>query len=367
MTVSPLSDQSFERYSRQIALSQIGYEGQLRIRRAKVCVAGLGGLGVPSALQVVAMGFGSVRLVDRDVVEISNLHRQYLYDSESVGYPKVEVAAKKLAKINPEVELEPLTVSINPDTALDVVLGVDVVIDGLDSITARYALNRACLELGIPYVYGSAIETTGLTSTIIAGQTSCLECIFPGLDDEELPKCAIDGIHPSVLAVISGIQTSEAVKIILAKEPDLAGKLLFFDADSTSFDYIPIERQNECEACGVTRRPLPASYERRLIEDTCSRGGKRVFLISPKENLRIDLESASSLISGNDLTVKQKGINGLGFLYNQNIEFTLLNSGVAVIVGSDNAEKALNAYHDVVGILHIPWQRIEPRPKLIAA
>jgi len=360
-SISTLSDQSFERYSRQIALNQIGYEGQLKIREAKVCVVGLGGLGVPCAMQLVAMGAGLVRLVDRDVVEISNLHRQYLYDSGSIGYPKVEVAAEKLAKINPEVELEPLTVSVNPDTAVDVVRGIDIVVDGLDSVSARYAINRACIELGVPYVYGSAIETMGVASTIIAQQTPCLECFFPSLNDEELPKCAIDGIHPSVLNIVSGIQISEAVKIITGKKSDLAGKLLFFDSDSTSFDYVPITRQDECQACGVKRSPLPVTYGRKIIEDICSREGKRVFVISPKENLRIDVETASSLISENNLRVELKGSYGLGFSYDRNIKFTLLDSGVAVILGADTKETALNAYKEVTSLLQIPWQRIETK------
>lgn len=143
---SELSSKDLERYSRQVMLEEIGYEGQIKLKKSKACVVGVGGLGNPIVARLVAMGIGTIRIVDRDVIEISNLHRQTMFDESDVGQIKVEVAAKKLKKMNSEVIIEALPVSVNDYTALDVVEGCDVVIDALDSVNARYSLNKACIK-----------------------------------------------------------------------------------------------------------------------------------------------------------------------------------------------------------------------------
>ena len=142
---SELSSRDLDRYSRQIMLEEIGYEGQLRLRNAKICVVGVGGLGNPITMRLAAMGIGTLRIVDRDVIELSNLHRQVMFDVDDVGQVKVEVAAKKLQKLNPEMRIEAMPVSVNDYTALEVVEGCDVVVDALDSVNARYSLNKACV------------------------------------------------------------------------------------------------------------------------------------------------------------------------------------------------------------------------------
>mgnify|MGYP003332176615 FL=1 len=149
---SDLSSKEIDRYSRQIMLEEIGYQGQLSLRKAKICVVGVGGLGNPITTRLAAMGVGKLRIIDRDVIELSNLHRQTMFDESDVGQVKVEVAAKKLQKLNPDVQIESLPISINDYTALDAVEGCDIVIDALDSVNARYALNKACVEKNIPFV-----------------------------------------------------------------------------------------------------------------------------------------------------------------------------------------------------------------------
>ncbi|MEM3715945.1 MAG: HesA/MoeB/ThiF family protein, partial [Candidatus Bathyarchaeia archaeon] len=237
-----LSDNEIELYSRQIALSEIGYEGQLKLKKSSVCIAGLGGLGSPAALQLAAMGVGRIRLVDQDFVELSNLHRQLLYGAKYVGYPKVEVAAKRLRELNPNIEVEPLPASINADNAERIVSGMDVIVDGLDHMTPRYAINRACQKLRVPYVFAAAIMTFGNVSTIIPGETPCLECFQGNINDEILPTCATVGVHTSLLSVIAGIETSEAIRIILGKKPRLAGKLLHCDIGDLTFEEIDVAK-----------------------------------------------------------------------------------------------------------------------------
>ncbi|MGH9879633.1 MAG: ThiF family adenylyltransferase, partial [Nitrososphaerales archaeon] len=216
---SDFNNHELERYSRQIMLEGIGYDGQLKLRDAKICVVGVGGLGTPIVSQLTAMGVGHLRIVDRDVVELSNLHRQTIYNDSDIGQVKVEAAARKLKAMNPNIEVEPLPVSVNDYTAPKIVEGCDVVIDGLDSVIARYALNDACLQLKIPYVYGGAISLLGSACTIIPYETACLRCIFPSLAEDDMPTCSTEGIHPSVLSVIAGTEVSEAVKIIVGQKP----------------------------------------------------------------------------------------------------------------------------------------------------
>jgi len=226
---SDLSSKEFDRYSRQIMLEEIGYQGQQRLRAAKVCVVGVGGLGNPITTRLVAMGIGKIRIIDRDVIELSNLHRQTMFDESDVGQVKVEVAAKKLQKLNPDVQIESLPISINDYTALDAVEGCDLVIDALDSVNARYALNKACVEKNIPFVTGAAVGVSGQAFTILPGKTACYSCMFPALDEDSMPTCSIEGVHPSILSIIGGIEVAEAVKIIIGKTPSLADKILHVD------------------------------------------------------------------------------------------------------------------------------------------
>ncbi|MEX0765004.1 MAG: ThiF family adenylyltransferase, partial [Nitrosopumilaceae archaeon] len=229
---SELSKKDLERYSRQVMLEEIGYEGQLKLRNAKVCVVGIGGLGNPIATRLVAMGIGKLRIVDRDVIELSNLHRQTMFDESDIGQVKVEAAAKKLKKMNPDVEIEALPVSVNDYTALDIVEGCDIVIDALDSVNARYSLNKACIQKNIPFVTGAAVGVSGQAFTILPKESACYHCLFPALDEDSMPTCSIEGVHPSILSIIGGIEVAEAVKIITDKKPNLANKILHVDLEN---------------------------------------------------------------------------------------------------------------------------------------
>ena len=262
-----LSDKEIERYSRQIVLDEIGFEGQQKLKNSIVTVVGIGGLGSPITQQLVAMGIGRIRIIDRDVVEISNLHRQVLYGDDDIGLSKAEAAYYRLKRINPQVNIEPLTLSINDDTVDKVVTGSDVVVDGLDSVSARYTINRACVRLKVPYIFGSAIVTTGSATTIIPNKTACLECFQPSLKDEEMPKCGTEGVHPSILTTISSVQVSETIRIITGKEPNLANKLFLADIKKLDYDKITIIKQNRCKVCGSNADLSIKKTKRKLIEN----------------------------------------------------------------------------------------------------
>ncbi|MCW4032149.1 MAG: HesA/MoeB/ThiF family protein [Candidatus Bathyarchaeota archaeon] len=342
------SDKEIEYYSRQIVLKDIGYAGQLKLKNAKVCVVGLGGLGCPIATQLTAMGVGYLWLIDRDVIELSNLQRQHLYGPKFVGYPKVEVAAKRLEELNPYIDIEPLPISLNERNAEKFLKGMDVVIDGLDRMDVRYAVNRACIKLKIPYIFGAAITTFGSTSTIIPNKTPCLECFYGNINDEKLPKCSTVGVHPSVIATIASIEVAEAIRIILGQKPKLMNKLFYCDIESLAFDELNISRIESCPVCGRKTKGTLFSIKHELIEEICGRGGKRSFMIVPKENLDLPLKRLIRFLADNELKIKIKAKLGITFKFDDRITASLLKSGVAIIEGVDNKNKALDLYEKVV-------------------
>jgi adenylyltransferase/sulfurtransferase len=346
---SEFTREELERYSRQIMLDGIGYEGQLKLRDAKVCIVGVGGLGSPIAMQLTAMGIGHLRIIDRDVVEISNLHRQTLYNEQDIGKVKVEVAYEKLKAINPKVEIDPLPVSINENTALEVVKGYDIVIDGLDSVLARYALNDACLYYNIPYIYGGAIGMLGSACTILPYKSACLRCIFPSLVEEEMPTCSTEGVHPSILSIISAIEVSEAVKIIIGKKPSLVNKLLYVDLNDLTFDIINIERNLECKSCSNLIQ-VSNLNDNLLIEELCGRDmGKRTYSITPVKLKSLDIADISNKAMVNGYNIQNQGSMGITILNKkEKVSISLLKSGAAVIVGAKDEEHALSIYKSLI-------------------
>jgi len=358
--VKGLSDKELEFYSRQIVLPDVGYNGQLKLRNARVCIVGLGGLGSPAALQLAAMGVGFLRLVDHDVVDLSNLQRQHLYGVNYLGYPKVEVATKRLRELNPGIEVEPLPLSLNVNNAEDIVRDTDVVVDGLDLMTPRYALNRACLKLGTPYVFGAAIMSFGNVSTIIPGKTPCLECFQGDLDDDTLLKCAVAGVNPSILNIIASVEVSEATRIILGKSPRLANKILHCDIEDMRFEELELSRAESCPVCGSKPSDPPKPLKQRLITEVCGRERKRVFAITPKRNLELDMDELYFLLLNSGFKVKVKADLGITFDHGLKGTASVLKSGVMVIEGASSEKEAHDFYSKIiVDGLKVPRSNVE--------
>ncbi len=344
---SELSSKDLERYSRQVMLEEIGYEGQLKLKKAKVCVVGIGGLGNPISTRLVAMGIGNIRLVDRDVVELSNLHRQTMFDESDIGQIKVEAAAKKLKKLNPDVSVEALPVSVNDYTALDIVEGCDVVIDALDSVNARYSLNKACVAKKIPFVTGAAVGVSGQVFTILPNQTACYHCLFPALDEDSMPTCSIEGVHPAILSIIGGIEVAEAVKIITDKKPNLANRILHVDLENLEFVNTRTCKVDECPVCG-SGKIEETKKEELIIEELCGRsGGKRTFSITPTKMFNLDVEKITSIATRNGFKIQNQGEMGLS-LSTDTKYASFLKSGSAVIVGEKDEEAAIALYKTLI-------------------
>ncbi len=338
------SSEELERYSRQIVLKEIGADGQKKLKNARVCVAGVGGLGCISALQLAAMGVGYIRLVDQDVVDLTNLHRQPIYDVSSLGYPKVEIAEKKLKSLNPNVETEPVTLTVDSNTAESIVEGVNVVVDGLDRFGPRYAINRACLKLKVPYVFGGAIETYGNVSTIIPKETACLECIMGRMSDEHLPTCESVGVLPPVLGIVASLQVREAVSLILQRKPSLANKLLFCNLNSTSFEIFSTARAPNCTACGT---PVTRTVEGLRIAELC---GKNSFMVSSRGLVLSDMARVATVL-GTKFRIKVQARYGVTLDYSDGISISLMKTGNMLVKGAKDKKEALQLYDEVMKYL----------------
>lgn len=325
-----LTDDELETYARQIVLADIGYEGQISLRNASACLVGLGGLGSPAAIALAAMGVGRLRLVDRDIVSRSDLHRQHLYDTSLIGRPKVEAAKLKLGRLNPEVEIETFPEALNSRNAEELVAGMDIVLDGLDRPEPRYLLNRAAVRAGVPYLFAAAIESCGNLTTIIPGRTACLECFMGDLTNRDLPTCGVVGVHPSVLGVISSIQVSEAIRILVGRPPKLADRLLHFSLRDLELSTINLRPSPSCRFCGATGdRPLEG-VEEPLIEEICAQDGRRTLILTPRESIDLDMERLEQLLRTRGHRLISTGPLGVGFEQTERITSYLLKSGIMI-------------------------------------
>lgn len=329
MTVEEsLSESDANRYSRQIVLSDIGWEGQQKLKGSTVLVVGAGGLGSPILVQLASMGVGSIRIVDRDILSVTDLQRQYLYRESDAGLPKIEAALVRLKEINPSVKVEGFAESLTYESMLEHLRGVDVVLDGLDGIRARYAVNRAAYEMKVPYVFSSAIEMLGSVTTIVPGKTPCLECFYAGLQEGTVPTCAVIGVHPAILGVVGSIAVSEAVKIMTGTEPSLLSKLLMVDLRDFSVDIIELKERPSCPVSGSSRRPTKVSPF--LMEHSCRRDGTGTYFINPKRVLTLDLERLDSY-SGHEGIPILKGSPLFRTLRLDDVfDVTILRSGTAI-------------------------------------
>jgi len=245
-----------DRYVRQMVFPGVGEDGQLALLNSAVAVIGCGGLGTHVADNLTRAGVGRLRLVDRDRAELSNLQRQLLFDEKdaAASLPKAEAAARKLRTINSQVQVEPLIAEVGQDNVERIVGDVDVVLDGSDNFDTRYLINDACVKLGIPWVYGGAVASYGMSMTILPHQTACLRCVFPRKPPQEtMVTCETAGILASTVAVVAAIQCSEALKILLNRGHRNEG-LIHIDLWENTFEAFSVQEPNEkCPACGQGR------------------------------------------------------------------------------------------------------------------
>jgi len=235
-----------QRYDRQIMIRGFGEEGQEKLRRARVFIAGAGGLGSPIAMYLAAAGVGTIRIADHDIVDLTNLNRQVLHWDENISMKKVESAAEKLKKLNPGVEVEAIAETVTEANVSRLVAGCDLIADAIDNLPTRYVLNKAALDKNIPFFHGAVYGFEGRVMTIIPGQTACLWCVYRGATPPK-EKIPVVGVTP---AIIGCIQATEVIKYIVGLGELLTNRLLAFDGLGMKFTELTVKRNLNCEHCG---------------------------------------------------------------------------------------------------------------------
>jgi molybdopterin/thiamine biosynthesis adenylyltransferase/rhodanese-related sulfurtransferase len=262
-----LSPADLARYSRHLALREIGVQGQEKLKAAKVLLVGAGGLGSPAALYLAASGVGTIGVIDNDRVDVSNLQRQVLYDTQSVGRLKAEVAKERLLALNPEIELVSHPVELQAANVREIFARYDVILDGTDRFNTRYLSNDACVILGKPLVSAAIHRFEGQAMTYVPGQAPCYRCLFPEPPADGLvPNCAEAGVLGVLPGVMGTIQATEAIKVIVGVGEPLLGRLLTYDALAMRFGEFRFTRRADCAVCG----DHPTIHQPADLAEVCS-------------------------------------------------------------------------------------------------
>jgi sulfur-carrier protein adenylyltransferase/sulfurtransferase len=246
-----LSKEEVMRYSRHLIMPEVGMDGQLKLKQAKVLCIGTGGLGAPLGLYLAAAGVGRIGLVDFDSVDLTNLQRQILFGTDDIGRPKIEAAASRLRNLNPDIEIDQFETRLTSENALDILKNYDIVVDGTDNFPTRYLVNDACVILGKPNVYGSIFRFEGQITIFGAPGGPCYRCLYPEPPPPGLvPSCAEGGVLGVLPGIVGAIQAAETLKLIIGKGEPLIGRLLLFDALAMRFRELKLRKNPECPACG---------------------------------------------------------------------------------------------------------------------
>jgi molybdopterin/thiamine biosynthesis adenylyltransferase/rhodanese-related sulfurtransferase len=239
------------RYSRHLKIPEVGEKGQLKLLASKVLLVGAGGLGSPAAVYLAASGVGTLGLIDNDIVDESNLQRQILHWSSSVGIPKTDSARRTLFEVNPNVKVQTYNLRLDASNALDIMDGYDVIVSGSDNFETAYLVNDAAVTLKKPVVYGSIFRFDGQASTFIPYEGPCYRCLYPVATPPELaPSCDEAGVLGVLPGMIGIIQATEAIKLLLDIGEPLRGRLLVYDALGATFRQFKVRRDPKCQTCG---------------------------------------------------------------------------------------------------------------------
>ena len=291
-----LSHAEVLRYSRHLLLPEVGVSGQRKLKAARVLTIGAGGLGSPLSRYLAAAGVGTIGLVDFDAVDLTNLQRQIVHGTATLGQPKLESAAARLTDLNPNVRIEKHELRLSSENALDIVREYDIVVDGTDNFPTRYLVNDACVLLGKPNVYGSIFRFEGQASLFYAKQGPCYRCIYsepppPGL----VPSCAEGGVLGVLPGIIGSIQALETIKWIIGAGDSLIGRLVLFDALKLRFRELQLRKDPACPICGDN----PSIHELIDYEAFCGIGAEPAYVGSEitAEALRLEMnQKGDSLV-----------------------------------------------------------------------
>ena len=333
---------SQKRYARQTILNEIGEGGQKKLGETRALIVGCGALGSVMADHLARAGVGSIRIVDRDIVEVENLQRQILFNEDDIGAPKAQAVSEKLKKINSDIKVEGIVKDLNPRSIKQIVNDIDIILDGTDNMETRYLINDICIKKEIPWIYGGAVSTYGMTLNIVPKETPCLVCAFPFMPKAgSLPTCDTVGVLNTVPSIIASIQVTEALKIILRK--NYSKDLLVYDVWNHDFKLIKIKRNQECNCCGQSNFEYLDSQKTDVTTLLC---GSNSVQITPASEGEISLERlAERLRKAGEVKLSSVHL----VFKTTDVQITVFKDGRGIVKGTDDMLQAKSVYAKYVG------------------
>lgn len=338
------------RYDRQSRFAELGPEGQRRLARGRVLVCGCGALGSAAAQWLVRAGVGFVRLIDRDLVELSNLHRQTLYDEADAvsAMPKAVLARNRLRQINSEVEIEGIVADLRAGNVAQLAGGVDLIVDGTDNFETRYLINDWAVAKGVPWIYGGVVGDEGCAWTIVPDKTPCLRCLMPQPPAPgTAPTCETIGVLGPAAGLIGAWQANEAIKLLAGRVESAVPGILVVDLWRGAFRLSKMGRYapgTSCPACGTRQFPALAGREQAQTTVLCGRGAVQITLAqlpAPLDQLAEQLRTVADEVMVNDYLLRAR--------FNER-SITLFNDGRVVVSGTNDAVAARSLLAKYIGL-----------------
>ena len=333
---------SRDRYSRQVILPQIGKEGQRKLSAGKVILVGCGGTGGAIAQYLVRAGIGKLTILDRDVVEESNLHRQILFKEKDIGGPKAYLAAMKLKAVNSDAEVAGLAEDFSPANAEELVSAADLVMDGTDNLETRFLINDACVKLGKPWVYVGAVATYGMMALLNAYQGPCLRCFLPNVPKAgAVPTCSTAGVINTIPGIMGAMAATEAVKFLTGQKG--SGRLVMYDVWGDEHHSVALTKRPDCPCCGKRRFDHLDVPVQTKVTVLCGQDGVQ---ITPPRPAELDLEKMAG-------TLKEMGTveqHRLWLIFQAGAHrLTVFKNGRVLVSGTNDEKTARALYSKYIG------------------
>jgi molybdopterin-synthase adenylyltransferase len=336
-----------DRYSRQVLFDGLDGDGQRALMKARVAIVGCGGLGSLQAMLLVRAGVGTVRLIDRDFVEESNLQRQLLYteDDARTVQPKAAAAARALRKVNSQIAIEGLVDDLNPASASRLLDGVDLVLDATDNFDARYLLNDYAVKTGTPWIYGACVASYGVTFTVLPGETACLRCLFESAPPPGLAlTCDTAGVLGAIVGVVASLQAAEALKLAAGRRAALSQKITMFDVWENRYDEVALPAADpDCPCCGERRFDYLEGGTGAQTSLLC---GRNMVQVRGRAGVTLDLDALAARLSPLGRIQRNR------FLLRADIDawhLTVFGDGRAIIGGTADPAVAKSVYARYIG------------------
>jgi len=333
-----------EKYSRQILFPPIGADGQEKLFKGNAVILGCGALGTAQANALARAGVRTLRIVDRDFVEESNLQRQILYDEADARerLPKAIAAARKLRQINSDVQVEGVVEDVDNRNIEKLVAGFQVVLDATDNFEARYLLNDVSVKLALPWIYGAVVASYATTMTILPGSTACLACVFPSPPEGTYDTCDTVGVIGPAVSWAAAIQVTEALKILMGRQQELHGAMLAYDIWTNQFQVVRPRRDPQCRVCGARE----FAYLNRTGPTHTSLCGRNSVQIRPATSRQLDLAELKTRLE------KFGRVRSNEFLLIFSVdayELTIFPDGRAIVKGTHDPAVARSVYAKYIG------------------